>query len=126
MNLASLGVTPARVSAALPVQRGQVDATGLITCCRVAFEQGARLVALFGSDERDRGAGLLLRVVLGDDDGLTILEHALAHETWRCPDLTPFFPAAGRMQRAALDLTGIAWDGDDERPWLRHTAWPAD
>jgi Ni,Fe-hydrogenase III large subunit/Ni,Fe-hydrogenase III component G len=126
VNLASLGVTPARIAGPLPVQRGHVDATALLTCCRVAFEQGARLVALFGSDDRDRGAGLTLRVVLGDADGLTILEHALAQEDWRCPDLTPFFPAAGRMQRAAFDLVGIAWDGDDQRPWLWQAAWPID
>ena len=123
MNLAAVGVTPARVNGPLPVQRGQVDATALINCCRAASKQGARLVALYGSDDRDRGAGLTLRVVLGDAEGLTILEHALMHDDWRCPDLTPFFPAAGRLQRAAFDLTGIQWDGEDQRPWLRHTAW---
>jgi Ni,Fe-hydrogenase III large subunit/Ni,Fe-hydrogenase III component G len=126
MNLAALGVTPARALAPLPAQRGAVDATKLMTCCRVASQDGARLVALFGSDERDRGRGLVLRVVLRDADGLTILEHAMAEETWRCPDLTPFFPAAARMQRAAFDLVGIAWDGDDQRPWLWQAAWPID
>jgi Ni,Fe-hydrogenase III large subunit/Ni,Fe-hydrogenase III component G len=126
MNLAALGVTPARVAGPLPVQRGQVDATALINCCRAASQQGARLVALYGSDDRDRRAGLTLRVVLGDAEGLVILEHALMQDDWRCPDLTPFFPAAARMQRAAFDLTGIQWDGDDQRPWLRHTAWPED
>jgi Ni,Fe-hydrogenase III large subunit len=97
-----------------------------MTACRVAFEQGAQLVGLFGSDERDRHRGLVLRVVLRDADGLTLLEHALADETWQCPDLTPFFPAAGRMQRAAFDLCGIAWDGADQRPWLWQAAWPID
>ena len=30
------------------------------------------------------------------------------------------------MQRATRDLVGIATDGGDQRPWLRHGAWPAD
>jgi Ni,Fe-hydrogenase III large subunit/Ni,Fe-hydrogenase III component G len=126
MNLASIGIAPARVLAPLPAQRGVVDATSLITTCRVACENGAQLVALFGSDDRDRGRGLVLRVVLRDEDGLTMLEHALADESWQCPDLTHFFPSAGRMQRAAFDLVGIAWDGADQRPWLWQAAWPID
>lgn len=126
MNLAAIGTAPARALAPLPAQRGLVDATLLLTACRVAVEQGGELVALFGSDERDRARGVTLRVVLRDRDGLTILEHALAADTWQCPDLTPLFPAAGRMQRAAFDLTGIAWDGADRRPWLWQAAWPID
>jgi len=30
------------------------------------------------------------------------------------------------MQRAAADLTGIRSSDPDRRPWLRHSAWPAD
>ena len=126
MNLASIGLAPARALASLPAQRGMVDATQLLTACRVAYEHGAQLAALFGSDERDRDRGLLLRVVLRDGDGLTVLEHALRDPAWQCPDLTPFFPSANRMQRAAFDLCGIRWDGADQRPWLSHGAWPAD
>jgi Ni,Fe-hydrogenase III large subunit/Ni,Fe-hydrogenase III component G len=124
MKLAALHVAPARLPAPLPAQRGAVDGTGLINGCRLAFEQGAALVALWGSDERDRGRGLMLRVALLDPDGLTVLEHEMA-EGWRCPDLSPFFPSASRMQRATHDLLGIEWDGADQRPWLRHAAWPA-
>jgi Ni,Fe-hydrogenase III large subunit/Ni,Fe-hydrogenase III component G len=125
MKLSSLHVAPARLVAPLPGQRGAVDASGLITGCRLAFEHGASLVALWGSDERDRARGFVLRVALLDGDGITVLEHEMA-DGWACPDLTAFFPAAGRLQRAAHDLLGIAWDGADQRPWLRHTAWPAD
>ena len=126
MDLAALGVSPARVNAPLPAQRGFVDGTGVITACRTARQQGASLVTLYGTDERDRGRGFVLRVVLRDHDGLTVLEHALADATWQCPDLTPFFPAAGRLQRTVHDLLGIEWDGIDVRPWLRHAAWDAD
>ena len=126
MNLAALGMATVRVPAPLPAQRGFVDGTALINACRTAQQQGAALVALYGTDERDRGRGFVLRVVLRDGDGLTVLDHALADATWQCPDLTPFFASAGRLQRAVYDLVGLAWDGDDDRPWLRHAAWPAD
>ena len=36
------------------------------------------------------------------------------------------FPAAGRMQRAVADLTGLRSGDRRSRPWLRHGAWPAD
>jgi Ni,Fe-hydrogenase III large subunit/Ni,Fe-hydrogenase III component G len=125
MNLASIGISPARLAAPLPAQRGHVNSTGLLTACRLGHEQGARLVSIWGNDERDLGRGFLLRVALLDAEGLTVLEHALADDSWQCPDLTPFFPAAGRMQRAVFDLLGIRHDGADQRPWLRHASWPA-
>ncbi len=126
MNLSPLGVSAVPVPAPLPAQRGDVNATALLTGCRLAVEQRAELVALWGSDECDRGRGLLLRVALRDASGLTILEHALHDERATCPDLSEFFPAAGRMQRSAFDLVGIGWDGDDQRPWLWQAAWPLD
>ena len=45
----------------------------------------------------------------------------------RYPDLSDVFPSAGRMQRAARDLSGLVAEGaTDERRWLRHGAWRAD
>ncbi len=72
-------------------------------------------------DERDspivRGAflaepgGLVLSLRLDDPDA-------------RYPGLADLFPAAARMQRAAADLAGVRSTDPDERPWLRHAAWP--
>lgn len=43
------------------------------------------------------------------------------------PDLSTAFLPAGRMQRAAADLSGVQAQGaQDVRPWLNHGAWPAD
>lgn len=42
------------------------------------------------------------------------------------PDVAALFPAALRLQRAAHDLSGVRANGAlDQRPWLRHAAWPA-
>ena len=46
----------APLPAGVPAQRTQVSSGQLLTACRLAWEHGGRLVALWGSDERDRGA----------------------------------------------------------------------
>ena len=110
----------------MPAVRADVTAAEMILACGAAADQGARLVALWGSDDRDRGRGLRASVVLIDADGLTLLEHRLPGTNAHYPDLARIFPAANRMQRAAFDLVGIASDADDQRRWLRHASWPAD
>jgi Ni,Fe-hydrogenase III large subunit/Ni,Fe-hydrogenase III component G len=126
MNLSPLGLTSATVAAAVPARRASATATQLLSACRVAREQGGRLVALWASDERDRGRGFCLWVALLDADGLTLLEHTLPDGEARYPDLAAVFPAANRMQRAAFDLIGVASDADDQRPWLWMASWPID
>jgi Ni,Fe-hydrogenase III large subunit/Ni,Fe-hydrogenase III component G len=124
MNLSPLGLTTATVAAAVPARRATVTAVQLLAACRLARDQGGRLVALWLADERDLDRGFCLRVVLQDDDGLTLLEHSMVDGDVAYPDLAPMFPAANRMQRAAFDLVGVPADGDDQRPWLRSASWP--
>ena len=126
MNLSALGLTPATVAAALPARRASATATQLLSACRVALEEGGRLVALWATDERDRDRGFCLWVALRDADGLTLLEHTLPDGEARYPDLATIFPAANRMQRAAYDLLGVASDADDQRPWVWMASWPID
>ena len=118
MNVAPLGLLTAPQLAGVPAQRAQASSGQLLTACRLAWENGGRLVALWASDERDRGRGYCLRVVLEDWEGLTVLEHTLPDDRARYPDLSPIFPAALRMQRATFDLLGIAAEFDDGRAWL--------
>ncbi len=126
MNLSPLGLSGALVPSGVPAVRAEVTAAELILACRAAADQGARLVALWGSDDRDRGRGLRVSVALIDAEGLTLLEHRLPGTNAHYPDLARIFPAANRMQRAAFDLVGAASDADDQRRWLRHASWPAD
>jgi Ni,Fe-hydrogenase III large subunit/Ni,Fe-hydrogenase III component G len=124
-NLASRLVT-APLAAPIPARRASVGSGELLSACRVAWESGAELGALFVTDDTDRGEGFCLRVLLRGDDGLMLLEHRLADGASRYPDLAGVFPSAARMQRAAFDLTGIAAHADDDRPWLWMAAWPID
>ena len=126
MNVAPLGLAAARLPAGMPAQRAQVSSGQLLTACRLAWESGGRLTALWASDERDRRRGFCVRVAVEDRDGLTVLEHTLPDADARYPDLTPIFPAANRMQRATYDLVGVAAEADDQRPWLWLASWPID
>ena len=126
MNVAPLGLFAAALPAGVPAQRAQVSSGQLLTACRLAWEQDARLIAIWASDERDRRRGFCIRVALEDSEGLTVLEHTLPDADARFPDLTPIFPAANRMQRAIYDLFGVAAEADDPRPWLWLASWPID
>jgi Ni,Fe-hydrogenase III large subunit/Ni,Fe-hydrogenase III component G len=112
----------------------RVSAGELLTFCAVARKAKRPLVALWGSDERDRSEkgeegknqGFALHVALDLPEGLVCLSLPLAAENPTFPDLAPIFPAANRMQRAVMDTIGATPEGDgDRRPWLRHANWPA-
>ena len=63
-------------------------------------------------------AALLLRA------RVLVLELAVPQDAQGYPGLQAIFPAAARMQRAIFDLSGVRADHADQRPWLRHAAWP--
>lgn len=114
-----------RLPGAAPAFLAVVEPTRLREACEQARASGARLVALWGSDETGRGAGFALHVALASSDGLLWLAVPLARERPRYPGIADLFPAANRMQRAAYDLVGIhADENPDHRKWLRHGAWP--
>ena len=78
MNLSPLGLTSASLPSAVPARRASVSSGQLLATCRLAWEQGGQLVALWLSDERDRDRGYCLRVVLQEDaDALRLQEIGL-------------------------------------------------
>lgn len=85
---------------------------------------GASLLALWGSDDRDRDQCLRVRAAYLLTDCLVLVEHAMPAEAAAYPSLMPYFPVADRLQRAVYDLLGIRAEGGDSRPWLRHGGWP--
>jgi Ni,Fe-hydrogenase III large subunit/Ni,Fe-hydrogenase III component G len=114
------------IPGAVPARRVRVDAEqwGAVAL-RVRDANGA-LIALWAGDEHDR-AGFVVRAAFLDDDGVLVAELTVPEETPVYPSLTPLYPCAERMQRAAADLVGVRPGGDDDRrPWLRHDAWPSD
>jgi Ni,Fe-hydrogenase III large subunit/Ni,Fe-hydrogenase III component G len=127
MRIAGLPLHYVAIGSALPAARARVTPAQWQEAARLVHEAGQRLVALWGADERDRGAGFSVYAAYATKDGLVVTELALPAEDPRYADLSGLFPAANRMQRALFDLLGMRAEGaDDERPWLRHAAWPAD
>jgi len=126
MDFGPLGLAVATLPCALPAVRVPVSSGQALGACRLAWEQKAELVALWVTDDRDRDAGFCLRIVLRDDAGFALIEHALPDASAQFPDLSPLYPAANRMQRAAFDLCGVASEAEDQRPWLWMAAWPID
>jgi len=127
MRLPELPVDVVPVPGALPAFHATIAADALPGLCRDALAQNARLVALWGSDETTRGSGYAVHVALAITSGLLWVSVPLSGERPAYPSVADVFPCAGRMQRAASDLLGIRATGAaDERPWLRHGAWPED
>ncbi len=90
-----------------------------------ALAEGGRLIALWGCDDTDVGAGFVLRIAVLTRSGLCCLRVALPADHPHYPSIADLYPAALRMQRATYDLLGIhAQEAPDSRKWLRHGAWP--
>jgi len=127
MRLPGFAVELDPVPGAAPAYRARIAREALRPACERVRGDGGRLVALWGSDETDRGAGYLLNVALGAQPGLVVATVALDAADPVYPGIADIFPAADRMQRATHDLLGLrAEGGGDARKWLRHDAWPAD
>lgn len=123
MQIPGLDLELQRLPAPMPIWRGTANSDDWLAAAKSVAESGGRLVSLWGSERDD---GFVVCAAYGLPDGLAWLDLPLAGGT-TYPDLAGIFPYAGRMQRAATDLLGIAPEGaEDRRPWLNHGAWPAD
>ncbi|MDP2811816.1 MAG: NADH-quinone oxidoreductase subunit C [Rhodocyclaceae bacterium] len=110
-----------------PVWAGQApDGEALQAFAVAVHRHNGRLAAIWGSDERECHGGFRLNCVFGIDAGHVWVSLDLPADNPVYPDLAGIFPAANRMQRATRDMVGIAFEGGDRRPWLRHGAWPVD
>jgi Ni,Fe-hydrogenase III large subunit/Ni,Fe-hydrogenase III component G len=120
-RLAGLELQP--LAAAFPAWRAQVDPAAWRHTLETAAGAGARLGALWASDERDRGKAMAVHALIVAFEGLVCLDLDLTGDEY--PDVSDLFPAAARMQRTNRDLLGVH-SGDDARGWVRHGAWRAD
>jgi Ni,Fe-hydrogenase III large subunit/Ni,Fe-hydrogenase III component G len=124
MALVDLGLNLRHLEAPAPVWHGCVDPVGWTAVARSVAEQGGRVVALWGADDRAQGRGLRACAAYAVLEGLVWLELRVDPAQARFPDLSAIFPCAQRMQRAMADLSGLQADGDaDPRPWLDHGLW---
>jgi Ni,Fe-hydrogenase III large subunit/Ni,Fe-hydrogenase III component G len=90
------------------------------------IEAGARLLTVFGTDERRSGAGFGLRAAFLQPDGTTLLLRSeLDSDAPAYPALTPRVPAAHWDERELHDLLGIEPLGHpDPRRLVVRDDWP--
>ena len=103
-----------------------VDAQGWVAIASDVAAAGGQLLALWTTLERGTDVHATVRAALLVDSRVLVPTLRIPSATAASPGLQDFFPAATRMQRAAFDLTGVASDDPDRRPWLRHGAWRPD
>ena len=118
-----LALTP--IPSAVPAWHARAEAGRLRELAIAVAAKSGRLVALWGTDERAREGGFALHVLFAADGASLWLTVPLPDDAPEYPDISDVFFQANRMQRAARDLTGIRSTAADQRPWLRHAAWPA-
>jgi Ni,Fe-hydrogenase III large subunit/Ni,Fe-hydrogenase III component G len=124
MPIAGLNLEPRALPGAAPASLAQVNRSQWQRAARVVREGGGRLVALWGSDNRDRNRTFSVYAAYATSTGLVVLELPVPAAAPAFPSIAEVFPGALRMQRALDDLLGVRADGAaDLRPWLRHGAW---
>jgi Ni,Fe-hydrogenase III large subunit len=100
----------------------EVTADAWTACATDVAASGGRLLALWadGAGRATIFAALIVEPVM------LVVALELDRTATTYPSLAEIFPAAARMQRAAADLTGVRARDFDQRPWIRHAAWPAE
>lgn len=93
---------------------------------QAARDAGGELLALWGSDDRDRASAYTVRAAFRHIGYVGVFELAVPEDAPSFPSIAAIFPAAARAERAIGDLLGLACDGSDTRRWLRHAAWAED
>ena len=125
MQIPGLDLEFTALPAPLPIWRARVDAAQWLAAAQALREGGGRLLALWAGPA-DAGVVTEVCAAYACPQGACWLSLALDAGA-AYPNLVPIFPAAGRMQRAAADLSGIRAEGaSDRRPWLNHGSWPDD
>lgn len=110
-----------------PVWSGRVAAPLWLSLGQAIHGQGGRLMGLWGEDRRAAEGCFLVHGAFLFEQGLLLAEQEVNAARPETPSLAAIFPAANRMERTLYDLLGIRAQGlADQRPWLRHQAWPED
>lgn len=116
---------PVAIPGNIRVGLSGVDADQWLQVAEVMRKSSARLLTLWGTDDRDRDGCFYICAAYLSPEMVLVTEHAMhdaSNPTY--PSIAPLFPAALRMQRGIYDLLGIRSNETDTRGWLRHGGWP--
>lgn len=101
-----------------------VDAAAWREVAQEVAATGGRLLTLWANAGPARENKMQAAFAAGP--GVLVLSLPVASTAEPYPGIEDIFPCASRLQRAVADLTGLRSSDPDNRPWVRHAAWPAD
>lgn len=121
------------LTGAVPVWIATVEPQQWTHFARNMWADHARFISVWGSDHRYVTGHLTSDQERYHIHAAYCTQSALfwlrlpVDDTESYPDLSRFFPAASRLQRALYELLGInSTEDKDQRPWLNHGTWPRD
>ncbi len=124
MDIRDLELAVSPINAPFSIFRANVNVAEWESAALAIAENHGRLITLWASQKR-AGKFVVSAVYEMQDGQLLWLDLALAKASENYPDISTFFPAAIRMQRAVKDLLGLVAEGTaDDRSLLNHGAWP--
>ena len=109
MQLEEFPIELNKISGAVPAWQGTVNAEQWRSACEGVRTAGGRLIALWGSDERERGRGYAVYVALTVRSGLVCLRLDVE-------ELRPAFPDISREERHDREGSGRGMLGAVELP----------
>jgi Ni,Fe-hydrogenase III large subunit/Ni,Fe-hydrogenase III component G len=126
MEIADLELNVSPMNAPFFIARATVAINEWASSALSIAQNQGRLITLWASAKQEEK--FVISAVYEISDGqLLWLDLPLPKGLEKYPDISTFFPAAVRMQRAIRDLLGLDAEGAiDNRPWLSHGAWPDD
>lgn len=105
-----------------PAHRLTLDAEDWSRSMRLAHEMGCRFAGVWGDQALNTRINVYACLEYRGD--YLILKTTVPLQQPVLASLTPFYPAADRLERHLQDLFGIALlDHPDNRRWTRHQAW---
>jgi Ni,Fe-hydrogenase III large subunit/Ni,Fe-hydrogenase III component G len=111
----------------MPIFRARVARKSWKAAASLVKSLGGRLVSLWATDRRPIDGNMAVHAAYATAEGLAWITLPLTDLLRVYPGVDDVFAEAVRMQRAVADLLGLLpEEHHDERPWLRHDAWPAD
>lgn len=123
MKFTRSGIDFERQHAPVPIWFGLSNEANWVGLAAKVRETNGRLISLW-SRRRAGEAGVAVCAAYATSEGLLVAELPLVSSDVGFPSLDAVFPAAGRMQRAMHDMSGVqAYDPADTRPWLDHGLW---
>jgi Ni,Fe-hydrogenase III component G len=111
MQLAGVSSPMQQLPGAVPAWHAMVDPAEWLAAAAAVQAQGGRLLSLWGVDRRAADNRFEVCAAYACPEGLLWLALPLDALQPNYPDLSPVFPCANRLQRAAHDLMGIVADG---------------